>query len=140
MPSDPIAARLRAVLAQKGISESGAAEAAGLARSAVSKLLHRLEGGSEAVQLDTLKAVAQAVDVSWTWLVAGVGDPGAEIEPQTFGSLPQWQELRRRAEIDLSAPEEVWAFVESCSPIDRHVTVAQVVDFARLVLRHRGSL
>jgi len=66
-PSDTIAARLRRVLAEKHLTESKAAELAGLARSAVTKVLHKLEAGSESVQLDTLKKIAGGIGVSWTW-------------------------------------------------------------------------
>ncbi len=138
-PSGTIAARIRRLLADKGLAEGAASEAAGLTRSALTKVLHKLEAGSESVQLDTLKKTAAALGVDWVWLLTGVGEPGLPSNPQAFGALASWSELRSRAESEVTAPPSVWAYVEQCVPVDPHVTVAQVVDFVRLVLRHRDT-
>lgn len=135
--SSSIAARLKQVLAEKQLSESAAATASGMTRTAVTKIIRKLELGSDAVQLDTLRKLAEGLGVSWIWLVTGIGDPGTQITPLTFAARPDWPELRRRAESEITAPPDVWAFVEKSAPIDEHVTVAQVVDFVRLVMRHR---
>ena len=69
-----LADRIREIIEARGLkSERALSELAGMNPTQVSNTLKRLEDNPDAVELKTLRKIADAAGVRWDWLLVGTG-------------------------------------------------------------------
>lgn len=124
-------------------------EQSGLAGSQISTVLKRLDKDPEAIEVETVKAIAKGAKVSPDWLLTGRGDPepGAELPAENesfddprFANLPNWPAILQAAQmIAPELPADVWVIVAQSHPLAvAPITPGMVADLARLVLKYQA--
>jgi transcriptional regulator with XRE-family HTH domain len=136
-PVDTLAARLRWILEQRGVSQRALAIKAGLAPSHVSLILNHL---GDRVAMETIRKLAEAASVSVDWLASGEGaaDAGADATEPHNENLPGWRENEPEARKRSGLP--AWTFerarkMRGLVP-PQGASVEFIVDAAMMVLRH----
>lgn len=144
---DPVSARLRWVLQSTGRSKRALSLAAGLSASQVERLLAR---GASRAELETLKKLADAANVSLAWLVSGTGMPSDTDAQHPANDLPgRGHRLgdmdgydRLEANARLLRPQydtrpDVWQRVRSIEALtDGPLTGAALAELADFLVRH----
>jgi transcriptional regulator with XRE-family HTH domain len=143
-----IADRIRRVLEVREWSARKLSEESGLAGSQISTVLKRLDKDPEAIEVETVKAIAKGAKVAPDWLLTGRGDPepgedlpseNESFEDPRFANLSNWPAILQAAKIIApELPAEVWDIVARCHPLaTAPITPGMVADLARLVLKYQ---
>lgn len=150
--------RIRWILETRHLSQSALSLKAGLSRSHVDGIIEKFEANPDAeVQLNTLKAIARAGEVSWKWLVTGIGSPtdlddvdlaptdtlarGSSPDLKVLRAPPRWCDLSNWTDLVVEAvkslpdmEEWVWKKVAKEYPPDgAPITVETVVKAAKYI-------
>lgn len=138
-PVDTLAARIRRAMAAKGWSTRELSRQAGFSSpSQVGNTLKRLDENPDAVELITLRRIAEALEVSVERLITGRDDLAVEaLRSPRFRELHGWAQLETDARAIVQAPEWVWQTLREARPLlDGEPTAGDVADLALYVLRH----
>ncbi len=140
--------RIEAFMLRHGLSQRELARRAGFkSETQCGNTIRKLKERPKKVQVDTLERLAHGMGVSVYWLWTGRGSPDDSEPPEAdyskpkFKDLPNWNDIRKRAELLVPHPSWVWDDVAETSPVAvtdaaGDVTVAEVIDMAEHVLKY----